>query len=341
VEAWLWALGLGVVLFAVLDLAKRAVAGRFSRFAERTRTGVDDRLYDLLDATRRSFFAVVAVYVASRGLTLAPGVDRMVAMLLVVALALQSALWADRVLGGWLAARMAVGGSAQATGYTAVRFIGRWVLWSVILLVALDNLGVDVSALVASLGVGGIAVALAVQNILGDLFCSLSILFDKPFEVGDFIIVDDLMGTVERIGIKTTRVRSLGGEQLVFSNSDLVGSRIRNYKRMWERRVVFGFGVTYDTPPQTLERIPQIVREIVEQIDDLRLDRAHFQSFGDSALLFEVVYYVRKPDYNVYMDAQQEINLRLMRRLSEEGVEFAYPTQTLYLHRSAPVDRTG
>ena len=251
-----------------------------------------------------------------------------------MALAVQIALWGNRLLARWIAGRSGAAAGMGATGYAAVHFIARLLLWSLVALLALDNLGIDITALVASLGVGGIAVALAVQNILGDIFCSLSIVFDRPFEVGDFIIVDDLMGTVEQIGIKTTRVRSLGGEQLVFSNSDLVGSRIRNYKRMWERRVVFTFGVTYQTAPETLERLCGVVREIVEGIDDARLDRVHFARFGDSSLIFEVVYYVRKPDYNVYMDVQQTINLALMRRCRELGVEFAYPTQTIYLQHS-------
>ena len=181
----------------------------------------------------------------------------------------------------------------------------------------------------------GIAIALAVQNILGDIFCSLSIILDKPFELGDFIIVGDLMGTIEHIGIKTTRLRSLSGEQLVFSNSDLVGSRIRNYKRMWQRRIVFEFGVTYQTPAAKVERIPGIVAEILGGQDRARLDRAHFKSYGNSALIFEVVYYVLEPDYNVYMDVQQAINLALMHRFEAEGIEFAYPTQTLYVHRQA------
>jgi small-conductance mechanosensitive channel len=195
----------------------------------------------------------------------------------------------------------------------------------------LDNLGYNVSALLAGLGIGGIAVALALQNVLGDLFASLSITLDKPFVTGDFIIVGDLLGTVSHVGLKTTRVTSLSGEQLVFSNSDLLSSRIRNFKRMSERRVVFSFGVLYQTPVSQLEEIPAIVREIVESTDTTRFDRAHFKEFGDSAYLYEVVYYVREPDYNLYMDRQQQINLELCRRFEERGIEFAYPTRTLHL----------
>lgn len=213
--------------------------------------------------------------------------------------------------------------------------LGRVALWSLVLLLILDNLGLNVSALIASLGIGGIAVALAVQNILGDLFASLSIAIDKPFVIGDFIIVDDLMGTVEHVGLKTSRIRSLGGEQIVFSNNDLLKSRIRNYKRMQERRVVFAIGVTYGTAEKELERIPDIIRQAIEAQPAARFDRTHFKGFGAFSLDFEAVYYVRQADYNVYMDAQQAINLQLVRDFAAKGIDFAFPTQTLHI-ASAP-----
>jgi small-conductance mechanosensitive channel len=211
----------------------------------------------------------------------------------------------------------------------------RLVVWAAVLLVLLDNLGVNVTTLIAGLGVGGIAIALAAQNILGDLFSSLSIVFDKPFVVGDFIIVGDFLGSVEHVGLKTTRLRSLSGEQLVFSNTDLLNSRVRNYGRMFERRVVSSLGVTYRTPADKLARIPTMIREIAEREQKLRFDRAHFQTFGESALLFEYVYYVLTPDYNFYMDVQQRINLALFEQFAAEGIEFAYPTQTLFISRPA------
>jgi small-conductance mechanosensitive channel len=206
------------------------------------------------------------------------------------------------------------------------------VLAAIAAVLILDNIpGVEITALVASLGIGGIAVALAVQNILSDLFASLSIVLDKPFVIGDFIIVDNCLGTVEHIGLKTTRLRSLSGEQLVFSNNDLLKSRVRNYKRMAERRVVFSVGVTYQTPLEKLERIPTLIRDTIEAQPAVRFDRAHFQGYGDFALNFEVVYYVLDPDYNRYMDIQQGINLGIYSSFAEEGIEFAYPTRTLYI----------
>ncbi len=249
---------------------------------------------------------------------------------------LQVALWGNAVISFWITRYMQKRmeeDAAAATSIGALRFVGKLLLWTFVLLLALDNLGIDVTALVTGLGIGGIAVALALQNVLGDLFASLSIVLDKPFVIGDFIIVGDFLGTVEHIGLKTTRLRSLSGEQLVFSNSDLLGSRIRNYKRMAERRIVFSFGVIYQTPHEKLARIPEMVREIIEAQEKARFDRAHFKAYGDSSLNFEVVYYVQVPDYLVYMDIQQAVNLELYRRFQEEGIEFAYPTRTLFIQR--------
>ena len=213
-------------------------------------------------------------------------------------------------------------------------FMARVAIWSVILLAALDNLGVNITTMIAGLGVGGIAVALAAQNILGDLFASLSIVLDKPFVVGDFLSIGDFLGSVERVGIKTTRLRSLSGEQLIFSNNDLLASRIRNYGRMLERRVVFSLGVTYQTPAAKLKIIPDMLRAAVESQEAVRFDRAHFQKYGDFALIFEVVYYVLSADYNEYMDIQQAINLKIFEEFDAEDIEFAYPTQTVYFDRA-------
>jgi small-conductance mechanosensitive channel len=210
----------------------------------------------------------------------------------------------------------------------------------VLTVVALDNLGFNIGALVAGLGVTGIIIGLAVQNIVGDLFSSFCIIFDKPFEVGDFIIVGDFMGVVQNIGIKTTRLTSLGGEQLVFSNSDLTGSRIRNYKRMAQRRIVFSFGVEYGTEEEKLKSIPAAVRAIIGDIEDTTCDRAHFQKFGDSSLNFEVVYYVLSADYTKYMDIQERINFEIFSKFHNEGINFAFPTQTLHVKEHNVVQQT-
>ena len=214
-----------------------------------------------------------------------------------------------------------------------VLIVFKVLIWGLGFILILDNLGYKVSTVLAGLGIGGIAVALAAQTIFKDLFSYFIIVFDKPFAVGDFIIVGDLMGTVETIGLKTTRIRSISGEELIFSNSDLTDSRVKNFKRMYNRRVVFSIGVTYDTSLENLKKIPGIIKNIIESIKDTKFDRAHFFKYGDSALIYEVVYFVMGSDYNKYMDIQQEINLKIKEEFDKLKIEFAFPTQTVYVHK--------
>ncbi|MBL7131795.1 MAG: mechanosensitive ion channel, partial [Candidatus Omnitrophica bacterium] len=216
---------------------------------------------------------------------------------------------------------------------TGILAVLRVAVWGLAIVVFLDNLGFKISAIIAGLGIGGIAIALAAQAILGDLFSYFSILFDRPFEVGDFIILDEYLGTIEHIGIKTTRIRSLGGEQVILSNTDLTSSRVRNYKRMGKRRVIFKLGVTYQTSLEQLKVIPGVIEKIIKGVKDTTFDRAHFFSYGDFSLIIEVVYYVMSRDYNKYMDIQQEINFAIKKEFEARDLEFAYPTQTLYLNK--------
>ncbi|HSD96422.1 MAG TPA: mechanosensitive ion channel family protein [Sulfuricaulis sp.] len=339
---WLLAGGIVVVSALVLLIARRLIVQRLAKYARATVTPLDDMLVTATAGTRGLFLVVVAFYAGAQFLDLPPKADRLVTSITIIALLVQAALWMNRGIAAWLAGYLQEKKQTDAAGATTVSvlgFIARVAVWAVVVLMILDNLGFNITTLVASLGIGGIAVALAVQNILGDIFASLSIALDKPFVIGDFIIVDDVIGTVDYIGLKTTRLRSLSGEQIVFSNADLLKSRIRNYKRMFERRVIFTIGVVYQTTHAKLERIPALVRSIVEQQSKTRLDRAHFKEYGDSALVFEVVYFVLDPDYNIYMDIQQAINLAIFRRFQEEGIEFAYPTRTLHVHPSM-VDAT-
>lgn len=290
----------------------------------------------LIDKIKLWFLIYVSVYTGSLYLSLPETGREIMIKLLIISLLFQGAIWGSEIINYWLKryqSQKMEEDAASATTFSALGFVSRLILWSVISLLALDNLGINVTALVAGLGVGGIAVALAVQNVLGDLFASLSIILDKPFVLGDFIIIDSYMGTIEHIGLKTTRIRSLSGEQLVFSNSDLLNSRIRNYKRMSERRVVFSIGVTYQTSADNLKAIPGMIKDIITKQDLARFDRAHFKGFGDSSLNFEIVYWMESPDYSVYMDTQQGINLELIRKFGENKIEFAYPTQTLFIEK--------
>ena len=334
---WLIAAAVFVIAFAVLRTIVAIVRRRVTRWSERSQSQWNDALSKMIGATRTWFLLIASLYVASLALDLSVHAQAIVRSLVIIALLIQAALWGDVLLDCRLKLyidRQMETDPAAATTVSMLSFIGKLVLWTLVLLVVLDNVGIDVTALVAGLGIGGVAIALASQNILGDLFSALSIALDKPFVLGDFIIVGDMPGTVEKIGLKTTRIRSLSGEQLVFSNADLLQSRIRNFKRMYERRVLFSIGVTYQTPVEKVEAISGMIREIIESQDEVRFDRAHFKQYGDSALLFETVYFVLNSDYNRYMDIQQNINFALYRKFAGEGIEFAYPTQTIFLEHA-------
>ncbi|MBW1761333.1 MAG: mechanosensitive ion channel family protein, partial [Deltaproteobacteria bacterium] len=277
---------------------------------------------------------IVSTFAGSIWLSLPDEVRSVFWKVTIVATIIQTGIWISTALQIWLENyRKDETDGANRMTMNALSFLGRIALWALVLLLILDNLGVDVTALVAGLGIGGIAIALAVQNVLSDLFASLSIVLDKPFIPGDFVVVGDMAGSVEHIGIKTTRIRSISGEQLIFSNADLLGSRIRNFGRMRERRVVFSLGVTYQTPADKLEGIPGMIRESIEAQDQVRFDRSHFASYGDSALNFETVYYVGSSDYATHMDILQAVNLAIYRKFASEGIEFAYPTQTLFVEK--------
>ncbi|MBI4371398.1 MAG: mechanosensitive ion channel family protein [Elusimicrobia bacterium] len=301
--------------------------------AARTRGDFDDVFVAALSQVGNSERVVVALYVATRLLVLGPGAARFIHLALVAVLSLRATAVVQEVVVYLISRSSAFAGEDPNSSSVLqnLRLAVKALVWTGGALFVLDNAGVHVGTAVAGLGIGGVAVAMAGQQVLGDLFSSLAIFMDKPFRVGDAIVVDDLVGTVERIGIKTSRVRGLGGEMLIFSNSDLTRSRVRNYRLMKERRVVFSFGVTYGTPCEKVAAIPGIARAIIAQTPKTRFDRAHFKGFGDSSLDFEAVYYVLTGDYNVYMDVRQSVSLELMRRFQGEGIEFAFPTRTVYL----------
>ncbi len=335
-QDWVIALIVATAVFSMILVIMKVGVSRLAGLAQGTDTFWDDAVTDALSHTHWLFLLVMALFVGSLFLEFPDRVREAIISATFIALIVQGGLWLNKSVTYWVkqeSRRRREADPSTVSTITAAGFIGRLVLWSLVVILLLDNLGINVTALVAGLGVGGIAVALAVQNILGDLFASMSIVLDKPFAVGDFLIIGDHMGSVEYIGLKTTRIRSLSGEQLVFSNTDILGSRIRNYGRMFERRVLFKLGVTYQTPREKLKLIPQIVRDAVLEQEKVRFDRAHFQAYGASSLDFEIVYYVLAADYNLYMDIQQAINLRIHQRFEQEGIEFAYPTQTVFVHR--------
>ncbi len=334
--AWGTALSIAALAVLVLLLVRRVAVSRVRAFSSLTKTRADDLIAEILAATRVFFIVAVSVGFASSWLTINAAWSGRLRIAIVLCVFAQIGLWATaaaRFLLEQYKEEKLESDRGAATMVGALQFVVVFVLWSVISLLALDNLGVDVTALVAGLGVGGIAIALAVQNILGDLFASLAIIMDRPFVVGDFINVDDKVGTVEHIGLKTTRVRSITGEQIVFANAEMLSTQVRNYGRMQERRILFTLGVTYETPRSSLERIPELIESAIEADPTVRFDRSHFSSYGDFSIDFETVFFVKTPDYVDYMNAQQGIYLRIHEAFESEEIQFAYPTQTLVLTR--------
>lgn len=339
-SSWLIGLIVAIVAYQVLKYLRAFLSRHLHQSRNYTESwGLTRFLGVIIDATANWFLLMTCIYAGFQFVDLPARQTQLINSLPVLNFFLQLSVWVKKSvefkLEQLISRKKALKDRQQlSTIATPVKFVILFGVWSLILLTALDNLGVNITALVAGLGIGGVAVALAVQSTLGDLLAALTIAFDKPFIVGDFIVTGNMMGTIEKIGLKTTRVRSLGGEELIFPNQDLLGSRIQNFKRMQERRVVFTFGVLYQTPVEKLREIPPILHAIINAMDHCRLDRAHFFKFGDSSYDFEVVFYVLSPDYNIYMDCQQQINLALVERFEKESIKFAYPTQTIYFEPS-------
>lgn len=338
---WLIAIFVSVVSFMLLATIRAAIRKSYARYKATQHVEVLEIPLQVLSRTSVLFFVVLAMFAGFQTLTTGSTSQNISNKAITIALFWQMGLWAVSAATAWLTHKRARSLSSDkivAGSIGIIGFIVNAVIWALVVLLTLDNLGVNITALVAGLGIGGVAVALALQNILGDLFASLSIALDRPFVLGDFLIIDDFMGSVEYVGIKSTRIRSLSGEQIILSNGDLLKSRVRNYGRMQERRVVFATTLTYETPIDVIEKIPAAIRTIVEAQDGTRFDRSHFQKHGSASLDFETVYYILSADYNRYMDVQQQINLALHRKIAELGAEFAYPTQRLLLEDTKSTD---
>jgi len=322
VGVWALALLVGIATFIALRVAVRSLTRRLAARAEKQGSKILGFLAEVVARTSIFTILLAAVVAATQFLQLPGRLPGLLHSLLVVAALLQGGLWATLMLEKWLEYKISTQKeAARSTAVTLLSFAGKLLLWGFITLMSLQNLGIDVTALVAGLGVGGIAVALAMQTLLGDLLGSVVIAMDKPFEAGDLIIVGDLSGTVETIGLKTTRVRSIYGEQIVFSNTDLLGSRIRNYKRMSERRVVFHLEIGSHTPVEKLDALPDMIKQEVSAHPELRFERAYFQTFKGALQIWEVVFYVLSADIHLHMDRQHQVNLALHKRFLKEGIE--------------------
>lgn len=335
---WLIALGIFLGVAIGVRLLQALAIGRARKLAQRTVTEVDDAWVHVGEATGWLLYFSLGVVVAREYVDLSKKVEEYVATGLFIALGIQGALWLQRAVAVAMSAWGRKQGTSHAgTAAAAVRFVSRLVIWSALLLVILANLGVELSAVVAGLGVGGIAAALAVQSILGDVFAGLSMYFDRPFDIGDFIIFDDILGNVRKIGLRTTRIDSLGGEKVIYPNGELVKKCIRNYQRMQERRVVFSFGIEYNVPVDSVRKARDLAQSVIESIEGVRFDRAHFKQYGAYSLDFEVVYYVLSPDYGVYMALQHQINMGIYEEFERHSIPFAFPTSTVHLRGLGPL----
>ncbi|MEA3133741.1 MAG: hypothetical protein QOG17_1587 [Gammaproteobacteria bacterium] len=336
---WLVAGIVAVLVWSGLSLLRRLIASRYRRYSTAHHSTPIRLIFYLIGNTKQFLFLAVALYAGQESLTLSPRLQHIVWNCVLMLILLQVGLWAGRSVRFYLEIKEMERGPDRlfAGSLDIINFVARMLIWSLLILVALDNLGVNITALLAGLGVGGVAVALALQNILGDLFASLSIALDKPFVVGDSLNIDTYTGAVEHIGIKTTRLRSESGEQIILSNADILKSRVRNYGRMSEQRVLATLRVTYATPAEKLEGIPKLLEGIVREQASARFERCHLKSLGDSSLQFELSYFAQQPKLNPLMDLQQTVNFRIIGEFRRLGIEFAYPTQRVVLEHEEPV----
>ena len=329
---YLIALIIFIVLFFLFKLFQVFILKRLEKLAAQTKTDLDDTLVIIIRSLKPPLYSFVAFYLAIGFLVITSLVQKIVSIILIIWITYQVVIsiqiLIDYAVKKWLEKEKDKGTKS------AIELIGKivkGVLWAIGILLVLANLGINITSLIAGLGIGGIAIALALQNILGDLFSSFAIYFDKPFTVGDYITVGEHKGIVEKIGIKTTRIKSPQGEEIVISNQELTSTRIKNFKKMKERRIVFSFGVLYNTPSEKLKQIPQMLKEIIAAAELARFNRAHFIEVADSALVFEVIYYMQVPDFTKHRDVHQEILLKIKNIFEKQGIEMAYPTQTIYL----------
>lgn len=315
----------------LLYLFKKILISRLVVLAEKTKNNYDDIIVNALHSLHPIVLGIAALAFSLRFATVPIVVINSVNAVFLIAIVYQVAAVAAQIVDTLIKSRKGLGGSATAMSFIAT--IVKVLMWSFGGLVVLSNLGVNITSLIAGLGIGGVAIAFALQQILGDLFSSFAIQLDKPFEVGDMIVVGDHRGVVEKIGIKSTRIRSLQGEEIVIGNQDLTSARIQNFRKLKERRATFTFGILYETPLDKIRTVPSMVQKIIESVENTKFDRVFFTTFGPSSLDFEAVYYIPSDDYKTYLAAQEEINLKMMEAFAKEKIEFAYPTQTLYLKK--------
>jgi small-conductance mechanosensitive channel len=337
---WLVAGMVAVAVWSVLWILRRFIVSRYKTYSAGEHASLLRLIAYLLGNTTKLFLFGVALYAAQANLALPDKLRRLIDGIVMILVLVQIGLWLGRALRFYLELKERERGADRlfAGSLDIIKFIAHVLIWSVLILVALSNLGVNITALLAGLGVGGVAVALALQNILGDLFASLSIALDKPFVVDDRLVIDAYMGKVEHIGIKSTRLRSDSGEQIILSNADILKSRVRNFGRAPEQRVVTTLRLSYETPSDKLRSIPTLLEGIAREQANARFERCHLNTMGDSALQFELAYFVQQPNVNSVADVQQAVNLRIIEEFRRMKIEFDYPTQRVIVAQARTAD---
>lgn len=331
---WLKAMIVFFLVLTGLKLFQMLIINRLKEFFKKTKTELDDIVINAIDAIYWPFYALAALFIAIQFISVREGIERWAFNIFMVVVIYYAIKFLAELIDFGAKTIIKKRDSEQDVGIIKlVGIVAKIILWVGAIVLILANLGYNVTSLIAGLGIGGIAIALALQNILADLFSSLAIYFDKPFKVGDFIVIGEQMGTVKKVGLKTTRVQVPQGEELVIANSELAKTQLRNFGVMEKRRGLFNVGVTYNTPAEKLKRIPDMMRKIIEAQGNVEVDRIHFRTFGDSSLVYEIVYYFKSGDYAAFLDVQQAINLAIVEKFEEEGIKIAYPTQTVYVKK--------
>ena len=336
VENYLIAFGVFVVFLIIFKIFEKILLKKLEKLVKKTKTDIDDELIKIIESIPNIFYVLISVYIGLQFLLVNSMITKILNALLIILIIYWGTKAATNIIEYVLYKMAAKKGSVKReknSTYFALSLVAKIVLWATGFLLLLSNLGVNITAFVASLGIGGIAIALAAQNILGDIFSSFSIYFDKPFEIGDYIVVGEQKGTVKRIGLKTTRIQALQGEEIVVSNRKLTDTQIRNFKKMKKRRIDFEIHATYDTPTTKMKKVPGMIRKIIKDVKLCTPDRIHFKEFGDSGLIFEIVYFVDSNSYKESMGARQEINLEIKKAFEKEGIEMAFPTRTLHVNK--------
>ncbi|MEN6482347.1 MAG: mechanosensitive ion channel family protein [Anaerolineaceae bacterium] len=334
IENWLIALLTALIAFLILMGVGKILISQLRKYVIKSNAPLNGVFVSVVQSTKKFFLVVTSIFIASQTLNLSIKVQDFIQIIFQVILILQIGFWIDSFVTEY--AKIKSNDSSNKTALNSLGVIVRLIVWVIVILLALDNLpNVKITSLITSLGIAGIAVGLAVQKILEDLFASMSISLDQPFQIGDTIDIDGIVGTIEHIGLKSTRIRALTGEQIIMSNSNLLDLPIHNLQRMENRLVAMNLSITYQVKPETLRRIPEMIKEIVEQEEEVRFERAHFKNFGDSGLMIEVIYWIESADYAVYMDKKQNVNLKIFEKFSQEGIEFAYPTQTVFIEKTS------